>query len=284
MSEEITDLGVPSLLKSSTAGDLSRALSLIQDTAIEAAGVRNAVHVQTLPREREYLMVYAGEEGVDVERHPMPPPARLHRLGSVGEVGRYAEYAGDVLGGSPVVFITDSKVMVVLDDRPQSLRQDLASVLIEPTPEHGTLKDLPDRSLNQRDLIRLLRVELSDCATESSMRLVQVARKMTATTASTMNRETRNNRESIGRDIEQEIVSAAGELPEEIALNVRLFNDPALRRKPTIRVAVEFDPATLLCQLFPHPGDLRNAIDDELQGIHTLIEQEFGGPIFLGTP
>lgn len=277
------------------SGDLCATVQEIRQLAVDAAGAQSQVHCLALPGSdgrRHLLATLETEQGDDgqpvrllkTREIASNTPRRQHELHSVGEVARFCSYAAGDLSGRPVVFVGEHRVVIVIDDRPESYRENRADVVFQRTPEHELLDNLARQMFSQKQLIRLLRVELAECATASSQQLLATSRRIVATTSSKASGEVRNGKESIGRDIEAEILSSAGEIAEEVEFSLRLFTDPELQRRHTITCAVEWDPATLTCQICPRPGDLRRAVEEELSALYTRLEGDCECPIFLGSP
>ena len=93
----------------------------------------------------------------------------------------------------------------------------------------------------------------------------------------------------MGRDIDREVVSEAGELPETLKLSVRPFADPALDGRFYVRVHLDVDADTLRFTALANAADLAEALASQLEGIRSRIdkadvEELADVPAFLGRP
>lgn len=264
-------------------------LQQIQKTAVEAAGVEKKVAVRDVPAERGRRYLLVDNEG-ESEFVSAPPPDRGHVLSSLEEFPGYLAYAREKLNAKPVVWYSDKHVIAVLDDSPESYRSDWVRLHFEETPEFTWLRNATDggsETMSQKQLVALLRTTLSACATPSSTELLKVARNLSATTSTTAGGRIENHRESLGRDIENEVRSDAGEIPEFVEFRVRVLTDRLMRAESVIRCMIEIDPRTLAIQIFPRPEDIRTAIEETVQQVGEYLDRECASAdcrVFFGSP
>lgn len=266
---------------------LPQALKFTSEQAVKAAGVDRNVAIVALPNEPDgrYGLVTNDVDGVSFE--VLIPNAghrdqRVLRLDQVPEVVRLLQ--GDRFAEKPAVWFTEDAVIVIHDDVDGSRRLDRTSLKLVRTPEYSRLLKLGETDLTQKQLVGLLRITLADCATESSQRLLEVSKVLNSKVSQTSHGTIIKGRESLGRDIDAEIMSDVGELPDEVTFAVRLYDDPKLEQRQQIVCAVEWDPQATSCQIIPQPASLRDARDALLDVLGSYLAAECDCPIFHGTP
>ena len=80
-----------------------------------------------------------------------------------------------------------------------------------------------------------------------------------------------------------EVRGNAGDIPEEVNLDVRIFNDQALKGRFRIRCAIEIDVTVGQFALIPLGSGLDGILDEQMAGLRELL----GGlecPVFYGVP
>lgn len=261
-------------------------LQQILQTAVEAAGSGGKVVTLDLPAsERGERYVLIDKDGKHEFVTPNPPP-RKHSLGNLEQVTEFVAYVKDTFDANPVVWHNDAGVAVIIDDSVGSQRRDRATLRYEKTPEFRLLEkwaaDKGSQAFTQKQLVLLLRVELSDVATESSSDLLAKAKAMSGITSSAARGKVDHGRESLGRDIEAEVSSEIGDIPEVVEFSVRLLTDPLRRVRYPIKCAVDIDPQTLNTRLIPRPADVRDALQSEADEIAMYLDKECECPVFYG--
>lgn len=256
-------------------------LKQIQKTAQEAGGAKDkatTLRVDAEPPEVYYLVTSDGK----AERKIADPKARDHELHSLDQVGPFVdEYNGE----KPIVWYSESGVVVLLDD---TKRRDRATLRLTLTPPMSTLlrldKEKPKR-FSQRDFVRLLRIDLAECFYDK--RLLTSVRECDFTQRGDTRGMIQHGRESLGRDIEAAVVSKSTEgIPEDVDLTVRVFDDPSLMDRQAMKCAIELHAAEGQFELVPFPLAVRNAIDLELDVVGKLLHDACPDetPIFRGKP
>jgi len=260
-------------------------LQTIQHTAVKAQGATGKIQILDLPQERDGRYGVVDADG-SFQVVDAAPDFRRHQIASVDEVAAYVAYASERLGANPVVWYDDNLVQIVLDDTPESSRRDCTTVHLLQTPQWKLLIDLAaaSRSWSQKQFIRLLRIELSGCLGQDGPEIIKVLRTIDYGSATAGKGNIQHGRESLGQELESEVRSAAGEIPEQILLRVRTFKDPALDSKWPIRCAIEIDSRSGEFELCPLPDELEEAMVEQLDVIGTLLNNSVQCPIFRGRP
>lgn len=259
---------------------LFESLELIQKTALAAGEADGKLALVSPPAEPKHVYLAIKPDG-SYEKLEAEPAPRAHTLASLDQVAPYAEEKG---GESTVVWYDESGVTVILDDR---TRRDVARLKFETTPQFQRVVrlDVERPAFSQRDFRKLIRIDLAGCF--ESPRLLTWVSDVRFGTATNAAGNLRNERESLGRDIDAQAVSSAGEIPDEVPLSVRIFADPALAGRQGIRCVFDLDVQSQEFRLIPLPLQVRSAIDCELAYIGEKLTGELDGldvPLFRGRP
>jgi hypothetical protein len=258
---------------------LADAIGAVAELAVKANGSQDKVEFVRPPSEPEHVYVAVGTDGT-ISRFAAEPKPRKHNLATVAEVVDFSQEKGEP--ETTVIWYDRSAVVVILDD---ATRRDVARVNLQYTPQLGRLlkleKDKP--AFNQKDFVRLLRIDLAGCLTDA--RLLEWVRSVRFTSTANAAGVMRHGRESMGRDIDDEVLSEQGQdCPEEVLLNVRIFDDPILTRVWPIRCAVEIDAPNQTFGLVPLPLQLHDAIESQVAAIGMDLHVEGGPAVFWGNP
>ncbi len=255
------------------------------ELGVEAAK-RWDFRVDQTPGKRHQSMrtVVDGDGQVETNIFEHEPPPRRVDIGSIDHIGDYIAYAKGNLGAAqPVVWIGDSDIVVTLDDSPGSHREETATCRLKFTEQFNRLQELADQSFTSKQLIRLLRVTFAVCGTDYSLALLKCARHITAVTQTGGNVTAHHGDESIERSVKSNMISQAGEIPENIFLRVQIFDDPALDAEHLIPVAVVTDPKEMSFELVPDASKVREFVRAEREKIVARMQQ-LDVPAFLGSP
>lgn len=269
-------------------------LKSIQQKAVEAAGAKGKVEVLALPeseRGERYLIVRPSGDSFDMEFADAPPPNRAHALHTLESLPDYLAYAIETLNAKPTVWYSEAGVVAVLDDSPGSFRRDRVEIEFTETPEFKWFAEAAEapQTFSPKELVLLLRSTLSAALMPTSLELLKVVRNLSSSTSTTAASRIESHRESLGRDIENEVRSDAGEIPEGVDFRVRVLTDPLLSGEYVIKCLVEIEPRTLQIQLLPRPEDLRNAVDQTLESVGAFLKQQCADSlpdchVFFGAP
>lgn len=291
-------------------------LELLQQTAVQAAGAENKAHVVAIDQEPDHIYGVVDSAGsfVRYEAEPLP---RNHVLVTLDEVLKYAKHAsgqvappkttkliegptaqpaagsslsaddtdaGDDDGvptGETVVWYDRPAIVVVIDDL---TRRDRATMRLNLTPQMKLLLELEDkeRKFDQPAFRRLLKIELAGCRQDDAV--LNWVSAMKFSNNSTSAGVITNQRTSLGQAIDDEALSELGSCPDEITLQVRVFDDPSLRETWPIVCAVEVLPAERSFRLVPLPLELHNAVESELSVIGQHLVTNLDCPVFRGQP
>lgn len=259
-------------------------LTLIQETAVRADGAAGKVQVLALPGEPPHVYATVGPDGV-LQKHTVTPPFRNHMLRSVSEVPGFVASAKERFDSKPSIWYSPIAVIVLLDDSPDLNKLGAGRVQLVHTPQFAAVLKLQTTRFNQKDFVRLLRTTLLGCLDDDGRQLLRVARVIDFAVNTTGRGTVERSRESIGREIEAEVRSDAGEFPEGVVLSVRVFTDPALTVTRRVSCAVEIDAKDQTFELVPLPLQCEEAIQADMDQLRGMLEAGTSDvPIFYGNP
>jgi hypothetical protein len=253
--------------RSSTAMEFSRdTLELLQKTAQEATRPT----LLPIPGDlRHCYLVYGGR----YERIDLQPDTRLHRPGSIGDLVGFVEWwAKEAPDAKMTLWHHDTAIVLVLDERDRRDRALYPLTLSRPYLHLQKLDagDCCANLLEHRQLVRLLRVEFAGCVMNAD--LIPMLNKVDWTKNEAANSRADRGRESLGKSIQAELVQAAT-IPEEIVLEVPVFENRDVCDTIQIRCALEILPQDQRFRLTPFPGQVPAAMATAQDKIHELLDE-----------
>lgn len=265
---------------------LKEALEQLAAQAEGAAGLKNRVHVFPVPGSRTKSIIATMNPDDTIQRTEVhhEPPKRSVKLLSIDQVAPFVTFCDERYETQPTVWIDHNAVRVVCDDQPGSYREDCATCDLLFTEEWNTLLKIAAMEFGQKALVRFLRIDMAGAASEESQELLRVCRNMNCKVFQVSNGSVGHKGESLGRSIDAEMQSDAGEFPERIVFKVRVFDDKALQQVYPIRCDVTLNPQEGTVQLTPLSRDMQLAEDAEREKIEALVSSGLEVPLFHGTP
>lgn len=268
------------------SSDLSLQVETLQElTEIAQAAVRaeSRVAVVKLPDEPPGVYGLVDSVGKLIRCEAAPPP-RKHTLLSVDQIPDLVERYR-TLNQAPSVWISPEAVVVVLDDTPEKRIDGRAVCQLRKTDELQTLESVGAKEswLNQKQFIRLIRTKLADALGDQLPQLVATLRNIRFSSGTAGRGNLEHGRESLGREIESEVMSEVGDIPHTLRLDVRVFTDPAIKVRFPVDVALEIEPSNGTFALMPLGDGLQRIIDEQVSALRDLL----GGldcPVVYGAP
>src|ERR1051326_2786450 len=187
-------------------------LELVQETAVKAADAKGKGAVVELPKEPLHVYGILKSDG-SFERIEAAPPLRRHKLLSIEQVGDFVAETRDRLHTNPTVWYSPAGVSIVLSDGPDRNVLGWADVPLTFTPQYLLLRELEKgKQFSQKQFVRLLRSQLSDCMTSGLSELLRSVRVLNFREQTTGRGSVGVGRESLGQEIEAEVTSAISAL------------------------------------------------------------------------
>ncbi len=256
----------------------AEALELIQETAQKAT----AVELLAIEDPRQHH-VRVGENLTTIEK---APPLRNHHADSIESFCKIVNTlpiitgrpgtAGDI---QATVWHSPDKLVALFDDAD---RRDVVTCRLTPSRQVVTLAKIDRRPLNQREFCRTLKLELGVPET-----WIGQFRRLDWSSANEATTETRRGADRLGAAIRAE-VSGIDKLPEELTLQIPLYETDGARATYSIRCLIEIDPDpnARTITLATTPGEIQAATDSCQADIAEMLDLELekGTPVFYGTP
>lgn len=262
---------------------LAEAIAKVTDLAQQAARKTEIVNLNAVePDQSIYGIVDLEGRLTKVKAEPAP---RCDDLKSIDQV---ADYISAIIEGEertqvPVVWVCEDQV-VIIDEASRHACPPSAHLALKPTPEWVTLTKLSTerKRMPQPEFISLLRIDLADVLTDAARALIKAVRILRWSSGESTDAAVTRNRESLGSNLEAGVVAEAGDIPEEIVLDVRPYDDRAIATRVAIKCAVETHPATHELQLIPLPGELRRGLDRAVLCVQERLTADCECPVFYG--
>jgi hypothetical protein len=216
-------------------------------------------------------------------------PDRDHKVKSLDEIARLATRfdAADTNGhggGSPVVWYDETQITLVMDD--WAFRGNKAVLALETSDVFAKLIELRrnTRPYEQKDFIRLLRVDLA--GTLEPVVLLNKVRSLKFSTTSDATAVKKAQSESLGKEIRSKVETDGGDLPEEVVLMAPVFKTFGLRKPIPVRCAVEVFPSEGTFKLVPMPDEIERAQQEAVQRVAERLAEELPEtvPAYFGKP
>lgn len=212
-----------------------------------------------------------------VEDFEVPPARRKHEVDSVADLIAAASTWKD----SPVVWVDQSKVVLVTDDK---VRRDSVTLPLRKSSAFQTIESLKNtKHFGQPELIRLLRVEFRKAA--GAAEILAAVRKIKFRQSSEGHADIQHGSESLGKAIENQ-VSGAGSIPELLIVPTNVYANPGEEGFVfEIGLDLEIDVTNQRFSVRPIPDEIEHMTAMALGGIYTRINEALPDvPIFYGRP
>lgn len=273
----------------------AESLSLIQSTAVSASDASGKIAIIKAPELGDGKVLVVNASGdyriFDQVRE------RNHTIGDIQSVIDWVKYAVESVktadGGksAPVVWVSPERIQIVTDDLTNKASRDSVVYNFQKTNEYKILLELANRqepnSYQQKSFVRLLRTQLWDTLDFSQREIwIKQFRSLRSTESGSAKSAIGSSRQSLGRELDEQVNSEFGEIPDSLKLSVRLFQDPALEQRQPIVCDLECTPSTFNFTLQPIQSDLAEALENEVSDIIKLIKDGVGKDVqvFRGKP
>jgi len=226
----------------------------------------------------EKIFLHDGES-VTVE---LPITPRRHVARTLDDIIALANlFKAD--GYTPVVWYDEGKVCVVFDD--VESRQNFAAMPLHRSAVFDTVNSLASGTwLNQVHFIRLLRVELHGAQTP--VQLLNLVRDVVFENGTMTSQKIGRQDESVSRAIKASVTTQAGDIPEEITLQLPIYSNPNETDSYPVLCAIDIKPKEGLFQLIPLPDRIQAAVNAKMNQIRGRLAEglQEGIPFYYGAP
>lgn len=258
-------------------------LQLIQKTAVEAAGAGSKFVIENAEVIGEDYYAIGKADGT-VEIRQKPRRDRDHVLAFISEVVPYCQYATEKLGATPSIWFNGRRLEIMLRDTEiKGTFGDRATLSLAVTEQIETLLALEEspRKFTQKDFVKLLRLQFASALGTKADQIIAACRSISFSESQRGSSTIGNGRQSLGRELEAEIRSEAGPIPETIELTLPYYEDPDLQFPVVIRCDLEVNSSDQSFVLTPLSGELRRAIHALSRQVVEIVSKS-GCPVFLG--
>lgn len=180
------------------------------------------------------------------------------------------------------VWIGENHVVAILN----SSRLNRITLPLSATPMWQLLNSLTGYKFEQAELVRLLRVQMSDVA--GTPELITAVRNVKFRTVEEINQNIERGSSSLGKNVER-AVSSSGDLATTLMVSTTVF-DLTLDDVPTmqlpfgVRVDVDVDLEKRKFLLTPIATDMRNALKFSLATLQRDLEEALECSVYQGDP
>ena len=254
----------------------------VRDLALSSADATKKLAIIPIPSHPEGNYYTVNTDGAIIE-HSLPLPARRTTLSSVDQPGLFARHAMQAWDCTPAIYYDHQFIHVRLEDSNLQAYRGQANCSLMRTEVWKRLNEWSDDPgkawMSHSVFIRELRVTFGECFSSDALdRLIETIGQLDFVTAERTQSVATRNRESMGREVMSEVKAAQGQIPEQVVLDCRIYRDPILLRKHSIRCLLETDPAKGRLAVIPLAGELDNAMDAEMHSLGELLRASVRAP------
>lgn len=223
------------------------------------------------------VTVYTGDEIKEMVLDPQP---RKHTLSTLGSFVDFTNNIADKHGGgNPVVWVSEDSLTVVVND---GERRDQATLTLKKTPQLQLLQNnTTAQPRSQADIIKFLRIDMAGTLPDGKG-LIGLLREMKFDQNTAGSGNVQHGRESMGKSIEAQVLGLSA-IPEELTLNVRLFDVPDIQTVAQIQCAIDIIVMAQQFRIVPLPMQIQNALAMGMEKILETLEQ-LDCPVYDGKP
>lgn len=221
---------------------------------------------------RHMMVAYNGK----LESLSIPPPIRDHVVTSLDSLATAVELWDS---GNTVVYYGVEEIVAVLDDED---RRDVVTMPLTLSQAWQYVAALPGKRFEQKEFVRLLRLNLSGVAPAALLPLV---RKIDVSSGSLTTSDLSPGRERGTKEFRQELATQS-ELPDRVQLMCSIHATPGVRAERAIACAFEFDLSSLTFRLEPLPDELQAATEAALFDLGETLSDRLpkGVTVLAGKP
>lgn len=180
--------------------------------------------------------------------------------------------------------------LVMNDDGPRS---DTVTLELMTTDIWDCLFDLQDRrpKLDHREFMSLLRFKLCPYMDPgAAVRLLESAKIIEFGTNQNGTSVQSRGQTGFGSDVQSQVKSRVGELPDEIVVMIPIYTDEMLSERVPVRLSIEIDPAKKSFEVAPLIDEMSTALESVMKTMRNVLEsysfdeESRMAYVFYGTP
>jgi hypothetical protein len=218
------------------------------------------------------------QQGMEIKDFALEPKPRQHCVHSLVDLIVFARREDNK---APIVWHSEQGVCLLTDDGD---RRDRVVFMLTKSDRFAVLEQLAEKKpcLDQRQLVRLLRVELG----LDNVKVVQQFRKLDWQFSDETAGEVKHGQDRLGKTINAQ-VAGVSELPDELDIEVPVFKQTGERTEYKVRCAIEIDTVNKQFQLVPMPDELERVMDLAQADIHKRLSEGLAEkkiPVYYGAP
>lgn len=179
-------------------------------------------------------------------------------------------------GAYQAIFYSFNQIVFQMEE---NYMDDCAECPLTVSPQFDWLQTKSAPPMRQDAFVRLLRITLEGCVTDSN--LLSRVRNLKWRSGSDSEGSIQHGKSSMSRAIQAEVMGT-DTIPEEIALSVPVWAN--WQHRAVVRCAIEIDAASQMFSLTPYPLSIQNAKDEALDSLAELFSEDGMPPAYLGKP
>lgn len=249
---------------------------------IVEASVNVEPKIVALPQEKPgtYAIVTPGKDGGKIEERLAKPKWHNETLETPAQLNSFIKSLKEMWPGSSgetpgVVYVSQEKSVFCYSFED---RRDRATVPLAISKPFSWLMQ-PTKQMDQKSLIRLLRITFADCLPAES-NLISLLRSLKFTNNGEVQADINRGREAIGKQILNE-VRGVDSLPDEIVLNVPVFEN--FKTIASIRCVIEINPDVGTFELIALPSQMSRGMKLALDQVMEVCVADTDVKAFIGS-
>ena len=257
-----------------TAG--AGAIALLQETAKKTV----RPEVIEVPNEPSHVLRFAMPDGT-IKTEAAEAMPRGHTVESLESLILFANKAKEGKHGNannPVAWYGEEEVLLVTDD---NTRRDYLRLRLHLTDQFSVISERAKQFRSQKDFLRFVKIDLAGTLQDCS--LINKLKKIVWTKSEDGNSTVEVGKSSMGKTINSE-VRGVDVLPEEITVNVRVFENVGITSKQPVRMALDVDEDSRQFRLVPLPMQIEQAIQAVVDEIARELQEGLNDiPLYRGS-
>lgn len=257
--------------------DLSEAISFVADLGAKAATQEANVKIIPIEQDPERYIVQHGDKHEFVAVPKFVVARRKHTVTSIDSLVELACAAPD-----PTIWHDCGAIVLVWND---AERDERVTMAIHQTKAFAKAIDSVNKRLEQKEFLRLVRVDLRSALVEYD-KILPAVRTLKFENNQSGYSHIQHGGESLGREVLAN-VTGADQIPEDCNLKLNVYREFA--SGATIPCALDIDVEARKLSLSPIGDSLENAVAAAQDALHAILVEAvekaaLEAPVYYGTP